>query len=562
MVVSDDLQRSRLTVFFRLLLALPHLIWLCALVVHGALPDRADCVDPHARARHAARGRCGTSSAALVRYTTHVYAYVFLAGNPFPGLRRQGRQLSDRPRDRPARAPEPVEDRLPDGAGAARALSRHHPARLSGAPVRLRRGDGRGLRVLRRLGRLGSRSAFLAWFACLVLGRMPTGFRDLLAYALRYGAQTWGYLLFLTDRYPDADPSEPPPTPADHRRSRSRLRIEGDLRRSRLTVFFRLLLTMPHFVWLAALGRSWSSSCSSSAGSRRSSRAGFRSLAPLPRCVGSATDPRLRLSDSRRQSVSGFHRTAGELSGRRARSTRVSASIGWKTLFRLFLAIRRTCSPAALGGVALDSWPSSAGSSASSSAACRVASAISAPSPPLQAQATAYLCLLTDSYPYSGPDRRGRRRSARGRVEGPAVMARPAATAVALVVVALAAVWAVAAWWLWQTRSLAAFDLPDVAASRRAPAACSSTRRATSSASSAGATSPPPSCSSPPSPSTPATACASRRSLRPAASARGCSSACSASPSSGSSRFRSGSSTSGGSAATTSPSSATSTGSS
>jgi hypothetical protein len=28
LIVTDDLQRSRLTVFFRLLLALPHLVWL------------------------------------------------------------------------------------------------------------------------------------------------------------------------------------------------------------------------------------------------------------------------------------------------------------------------------------------------------------------------------------------------------------------------------------------------------------------------------------------------------------------------------------------------------
>lgn len=43
-------------------------------------------------------------------------------------------------------------------------------------------------------------------------------------------------------------------------------------------------------------------------------------------------------------------------------------------------------------------------------------------------------------------------------------MARPAAPAVALVVAALAAVWAVAAWWLWQTQVPDGLRLPDVAA--------------------------------------------------------------------------------------------------
>ena len=44
--------------------------------------------------------------------------------------------------------------------------------------------------------------SFLGALYALVLGRYPRGFRDLSAYTLRYTAQTWGYLLLLTDRYP------------------------------------------------------------------------------------------------------------------------------------------------------------------------------------------------------------------------------------------------------------------------------------------------------------------------------------------------------------------------
>ena len=36
---------------------------------------------------------------------------------------------------------------------------------------------------------------------------MPQGFRDLLAYAIGYSAQVNGYLLLLTDRYPNSDPA-------------------------------------------------------------------------------------------------------------------------------------------------------------------------------------------------------------------------------------------------------------------------------------------------------------------------------------------------------------------
>jgi hypothetical protein len=44
--------------------------------------------------------------------------------------------------------------------------------------------------------------AFLGAIYALVFGRYPRGFRDLSAYVLRYSAQTWCYLLLLTDRYP------------------------------------------------------------------------------------------------------------------------------------------------------------------------------------------------------------------------------------------------------------------------------------------------------------------------------------------------------------------------
>ena len=48
--------------------------------------------------------------------------------------------------------------------------------------------------------------ALLAWWYALVTGRMPDGMRDLAAACLRYSAQTYGYLMLLTDRYPYGAP--------------------------------------------------------------------------------------------------------------------------------------------------------------------------------------------------------------------------------------------------------------------------------------------------------------------------------------------------------------------
>ena len=105
MVVHDDLQRSRLTVFFRLLLAIPHLIWLCALERSRVFLVASD----RAGSSTLITGRLPQPLWRLlrrryVRYTTHVFAYVFLAANPFPGFIGRGRQLPDRRRDRRARA--------------------------------------------------------------------------------------------------------------------------------------------------------------------------------------------------------------------------------------------------------------------------------------------------------------------------------------------------------------------------------------------------------------------------------------------------------------------------
>jgi hypothetical protein len=96
---------------------------------------------------------------------------------------------------------------------------------------------------------VGALAAFLAWFVGVVRGAAPRGLRDLIAYALAYGAETAGYVLLLTGRYPSSDPSLVQPA-AELPEHPVRIEVTDDLRRSRLTVLFRLLLAIPHFVWL------------------------------------------------------------------------------------------------------------------------------------------------------------------------------------------------------------------------------------------------------------------------------------------------------------------------
>ena len=102
-------------------------------------------------------------------------------------------------------------------------------------------------------GGIASTVALLGWFVCVGQGRMPEGFRNALAYAIGYSAQATGYVLLLTDRYPNSDPAVYESANVI-RDDPIRLSVDDDLRRSRLTTFFRLPLAIPHFVWLVLWG--------------------------------------------------------------------------------------------------------------------------------------------------------------------------------------------------------------------------------------------------------------------------------------------------------------------
>src|SRR6185503_17178433 len=84
LVPSDDLRRSRLTVFFRLLLTLPHLVWLALWAVAAILAGFVNWLVTLVRGRPAAPLHRFLS--AFVRYAFHVLAFLSLAGNPFPGF--------------------------------------------------------------------------------------------------------------------------------------------------------------------------------------------------------------------------------------------------------------------------------------------------------------------------------------------------------------------------------------------------------------------------------------------------------------------------------------------
>lgn len=174
--VTDDLKRNRLTVFFRLLLAIPHIIWLYLWSLVAGLAAILNWVIT------LVAGRSPQSLhdflGAWVRYSTHLNAYLFFVADPYPGFTGQPGSY---PVDVEIPPPEP-QNRLITAFRIILAI----PVLILNAVLQY---------VYQIIG-------FLGWFVCLVLGRMPRGMRDLSAYCLRFQAQTYAYVLLLTQRYP------------------------------------------------------------------------------------------------------------------------------------------------------------------------------------------------------------------------------------------------------------------------------------------------------------------------------------------------------------------------
>jgi hypothetical protein len=244
LTIADDLgRRGRGSVFFRLWFALPFLLWLTIWGLAAFFVAIANWFATLFR---------GTSPlplhgflARFVRFAVHVYAFLYLAAEPLPGFGGKPGYPIDVEIDPPVRQNRwKVGFRLVLVVPAFILLAAFFGS--GGASNTSSGGGANGVGLL-------VAAAFLGWFFALARGRMPRGLRDLIAYGLSYAAQVWAYMALLTDRYPSSDPlTAIGPLPV--REDPVRLESSDDLRRSRLTVFFRLLLAIPHLLWLTLWG--------------------------------------------------------------------------------------------------------------------------------------------------------------------------------------------------------------------------------------------------------------------------------------------------------------------
>jgi hypothetical protein len=182
-VVTDDLERSRVTVFFRALLVIPHYV---VLVLWSIVAEIAIVIAWFA-VLITGRVPSGLHNfiASWLRYTTHVYAYMFLLANPYPPFSGSESYPIDL-----MIAPAAPQNRVTTLFRIFLAV----PALIIASVLRY----------------LGMAVAILGWFAALALGRMPKGLRDVGAWTLRVDQQTAAYTSLLTDRYPQFSPTPEP----------------------------------------------------------------------------------------------------------------------------------------------------------------------------------------------------------------------------------------------------------------------------------------------------------------------------------------------------------------
>jgi hypothetical protein len=96
-------------------------------------------------------------------------------------------------------------------------------------------------------GYLVELTTFISWFAILFTGRYPKALFDLAVMYFRWNTRMLAYVALLRDEYPPFSGGEDPEYPV-------RLSIEYPERLSRLLIFVKWLLAIPHILILALLG--------------------------------------------------------------------------------------------------------------------------------------------------------------------------------------------------------------------------------------------------------------------------------------------------------------------
>jgi hypothetical protein len=185
MIDNDDLRRSRLTVFFRYLLAIPHFVFMTLWLIAAYFA----LVIAWFAALFTGRVPGGLHNflAGFVRYSTRVTAYVLLLSNPWPPFSNS--------------QPYPLDVEIAPAAPQGRLTVFFRT--LIAIPAFV-------LAYVFRI--VNNLIAFLTWFYALFTGRASEGMKNLSVYLFRYEVQTYAYVFLLTAKYPSLSDAPRVPT--------------------------------------------------------------------------------------------------------------------------------------------------------------------------------------------------------------------------------------------------------------------------------------------------------------------------------------------------------------
>jgi hypothetical protein len=177
LVNNDDLKRSRLTVLVRILLVIPHAIWLTLYALVAILVTIVNWFATLITGRPPERIHRWLTR--FLRYWVYVTAYLNLLANPYPPFHGSPGYY-------------PIDLVAPETPERQHRLVTAFRLILAVPAYILSYVFSQVMQVV----------AILAWFVAIVMGGIPRGMENLSLYCLRYQLETWAYIMVLSQRYP------------------------------------------------------------------------------------------------------------------------------------------------------------------------------------------------------------------------------------------------------------------------------------------------------------------------------------------------------------------------
>jgi hypothetical protein len=178
-------ERSRLTTFFRLILAIPHFVlaWAWGIAIYFVV------IVAWFALLFTGRWPRGLYdfTASYMRYMTYVYGYAALLTDEYPPF--SGGAGERYPVRLNIGEPKPVYDRLKVGLRLFLLI-----------PVVI---------ILFAMSLVWEIGALIAWFAILILGKQPRGLQDMIVLGLSYQQRAYAYALLVDEQFPPITGPEP-----------------------------------------------------------------------------------------------------------------------------------------------------------------------------------------------------------------------------------------------------------------------------------------------------------------------------------------------------------------